>query len=368
MLGSAEATRGYLFAEQGVLVRVVNVDHLELVDAASEARIEARGIFGRALLEMMNGAGEPPLLAALGHDTPLGRILTRLRQARPVPLGATAVLELGGFDILFIELVGRCNERCVHCYAGSGPSVKAALTRSQCDDLIDDAATLGFSRVQLTGGDPLLCAFLPRLATRAHAAGLKVEIYTNGLALSERLLDALAPASPSFAFSFYCDDAATHDAITRTPGSHGRTSDAVARTLARGYAVRAAVVAMAANANRVDATTDYLRQLGVRRVSVTGTFAVGRGERHDTEHQGFAHTGSGGGEPIKRGRLCVTYDGDVVPCIFNRKRVLGRITERRLRDIVTAPNLTAVSLHSLRDQLSCTSCRLTSLALDALPR
>lgn len=351
-----------------MLVRVVDTDSLELVDACTSARVEATGAFAHALLQMLRGEGNGALLAAVSGETALGRMLGRLRGARPFPLSPAVSLELDGFDILFVELVGRCNERCVHCYAGSGPSVAAALTRDQCEAVIDDAAAIGFSRVQFTGGDPLLCAFLPQLAQRTHAVGVRVEVYTNGLALSQRLVDALVPASPSLAFSFYCDDAAIHDAITQTPGSHARTSDAIGRAVASGLDVRAAVVVMESNAERVEPTLDYLRRLGVPTLSVTGTFAVGRGARHAAEHQGFAHRDTRGGGPLRHGRLCVTYNGDVVPCIFNRRRVLGRIAERPLRDIVAAPDRAVLPLHTLQDELSCTSCRLTTLALDTVQR
>jgi len=82
---------------------------------------------------------------------------------------------------------------------------------------IADAARLGFRQVQPTGGDPLLCPFLLEVVATAHAAGLEVEVFTNGLLLGPALLDSLLAYDVRFAFSLYGADAATHDRVSRPP-------------------------------------------------------------------------------------------------------------------------------------------------------
>src|SRR5690606_35876914 len=69
-----------------------------------------------------------------------------------LPLTPSAALSLGRFDTLFIELVGQCNERCVHCYASSSPEIRAKLEHREVESILADAAALGFTRVQFTGG------------------------------------------------------------------------------------------------------------------------------------------------------------------------------------------------------------------------
>jgi hypothetical protein len=173
------------------------------------------------------GAATPGLARlALAHPA-LGELAAWL--ATPaVPLTRYNAVRLDGFDTLFLELLGRCNERCVHCYADSAPSVTGALDRDLVLAVIDEAAAAGFRRVQFTGGDPLLCEFLPEAVAHAAARGVAhIEIFTNGLALTPELLDQLAPHRPTFAFSFYSTDPQAHDRVTRTPGSHRRTLAAI---------------------------------------------------------------------------------------------------------------------------------------------
>jgi MoaA/NifB/PqqE/SkfB family radical SAM enzyme len=318
-----------------------------------------------------------PAHAALAHlaawlDTPA------------VPLSRDGAVRLDGFDTLFIELLGRCNERCVHCYADSAPTVTDALDQGVVFAMIDEAAAAGFRRIQFTGGDPLLCEFLPEAVAHAAARGIPhLEIYTNGLALTDELLGKLAPHRPSFAFSVYSADPEIHDRTTRTPGSHRRTLAAIDRVVARGLSCRAAAVVLEPG-DDVDALIDMLRGRGVKSVTWTRAFAVGRGSEVAEASQaataplvdrpsprvaeGGGHTAPG--ERAGLGKLCVTYTGDVVPCIFQRGSVLGNVRggtslaallaerppERRGRRGLP-------TVDDTRQRLQCASCRLTDLAL-----
>jgi MoaA/NifB/PqqE/SkfB family radical SAM enzyme len=286
---------------------------------------------------------------------------------------------------LFLEVAGRCNERCVHCYADSAPEVRAALDLDACVRVIHEAATLGFERLQLTGGDPLLCPFLPDLAREARSAGFQsIEVYTNGIALSDERLALLATHGASFAFSFYSHDPAVHDAITRVAGSQRRTRDAIARVLRRGLQTRVSIVLMEANAQHLEATTAFLVDLGVplERIGSDRVRGVGRGANalHDLRRAPPVslapahtnHSGARGGCEVPRwpGKLCVAYTGSVYPCIFSRGIELGHVAREPLRSILDRARdrrATATDIGAFGDQLACFDCRLTAMALDRRP-
>jgi len=307
-----------------------------------------------------------PRLEALARINQAAAIIASWRELAWLPLTALDAVRLDGFDTLFVELVGQCNERCVHCYAESSPQVTTALDRATCEAIVDDGVALGFRRIQFTGGDPLLCAFLPDLVAQAIAYDVR-EIYTNGLALDEELMAELAPHRPSFAFSYYSHDAAIHDAITRTPGSHRRTRAAIARAVARGLPVRCSIVVLSDNVDGVDATFDDLRSLGVTSIYAAASKSAGRGSSFLWRpHAQPANAGHRGGPAISDGKLAVTYGGEVVPCIFNRGRILGRVTTtHRLRDVMAAL-ASAPGAAAGDDKLSCSSCRMTDHALATL--
>jgi len=307
-----------------------------------------------------------PRLTALAKVNQAAAAVASWHGHKWLPLTALDALRLDGFDTLFVEVVGICNEKCLHCYAESGPTVESSLDRATCEAIIDDAAQLGFRRIQFTGGDPLLCGFLPDLVARAQGFDVR-EIYTNGLALTDELLDKLAPHKPSFAFSYYSHDAQIHDAITRTPGSHRRTRAAIARVVARGLPVRAAMVVLNDNVDGVDATVADLKSLGVGFVSTGASMNAGRGSSFAWQPRGTGgNAGHRAADARSEGKLCVTYEGNVVPCIFNRGRVLGSVNaSQRLRDVIAELAATPGPAADA-DKLSCGSCRLTDYALTQL--
>jgi MoaA/NifB/PqqE/SkfB family radical SAM enzyme len=315
-------------------------------------------------------------LAAMGSEAHAALARAgRQGGGRPwVPLSAAS-----DTSTLFLEVVGRCNERCVHCYAGSAPDVAEALDADTCLRVIRQAAELGFDRLQLTGGDPLLCPFLPDLAREGRAAGFEfVEVYTNGLALSPDRLDALAAHDVSFAFSFYSHEPAVHDAITRTPGSHQRTRDAITRAARRGLDVRVGVVLLDANADHFEATRAMLVEAGVppERIGADRVRTVGRGllalgtapvALPRDVHVGHAGDAVAPASLRSPGKLCVSNTGAVYPCIFTRWARLGDVATESLGaivDRVRRARSTGVDVDRFTDRLACMDCRLTALAID----
>ena len=317
--------------------------------------------------ELSRGALSPRL-AALAKLNDSAKAVVAWRDLRWMPLTALDAVRLDGFDTLFVELLGTCNERCLHCYAESGPKVRDKLSRETVEHVIDDGLAAGFQRIQFTGGDPLLYEHLPDLVARARGYSAR-EIYTNGMLLDDELIEKLAPHQPSFAFSYYSSDPAIHDAITRTPGSHLRTRAAIGRAVLRGLGVRTAMVVMNENVSTVDATVADLQSLGVELISVAGGKSVGRGTAFGWQPK-LNPTGVTAGHRADGsqadGKLAVTYTGQVVPCIFNRSRVLGTVDEtHRLRDVLADLAVTAGPVGD-ETKLSCGSCRVTDFALAGL--
>jgi MoaA/NifB/PqqE/SkfB family radical SAM enzyme len=365
---------GMLFPTVPALV-TWNAQQLEVLDVTGQS-LQATGRFADELRQLVGeGGAHGAVLDALPPEDPLGLALRRLADRPRVPLSPAAALHLGGFRTLFLELTGRCTQRCLHCYAGAGPEVTTDLARETCEAVLDDAAQLGFTHIQLTGGEPLLCEFLPELVQRVAACdGPTCEIYTNGVLLDDALLDRLAPWAPAFAFSYYSYRPEVHEAVTGTPGSHARTTAAIQRALARGLRVRVAMIVMPENAADVEQTMAQLRALGVSSVSFGRAFAVGRGRLFEGKLpdpcDGIEGARDEGGTPSQLGRLCVSHDGAVYPCIFNRTDLLGRVTERRLAEIARTPRLrprlsARARLEQVRSSIPCVECQLTACALAA---
>jgi len=117
----------------------------------------------------------------------------------------------------------RCNLRCVHCM------IEGTMDRLQpvSDDAFEQVLrqnerTRQYSGLVMTGSEITLRRDLPELARRARDAGFEhVRIQTHGMHLSrpgyaEKLIEA---GIDEFFISVAGCDAATHDGITKVPGS-----------------------------------------------------------------------------------------------------------------------------------------------------
>jgi radical SAM protein with 4Fe4S-binding SPASM domain len=369
---------GRIYVEPSVVVVLPSVGDVRVAEVGAGRELVATGRVADELRGFFATGARGPVLRALGEAHPIARVAESLAGQPWVPLERSSALTLDGLYTLFLELTGQCNERCVHCYADAGPEVSSALARPVVERVLAEARALGFDHVQFTGGDPLICAFLPELVERATALGFgSREIYTNGLLLSDALLDRLAPSAPSLAFSFYSHDPDTHDRITRTPGSQVRTARAIRRAVDRGFRVRVSILIMKENAGDLGATIAFVRALGVENVGGGGTVAVGRGEVFEADRSSLnddADLAAGDGHrpraESREGKLCVTSDGAVVPCIFNREERLGDVHAQSLAEILARPARRPRALRVQGDEreLSCPSCRVTRYALAACER
>ncbi|RBQ16234.1 hypothetical protein DP939_31190 [Spongiactinospora rosea] len=79
-----------------------------------------------------------------------------------------------------MEITGKCQLQCGHCYASSGPGgTHGTMTTADWRRVIDQAAGIGVTIVTFIGGEPTLRADLPELVRHARSADVEVEIYTN---------------------------------------------------------------------------------------------------------------------------------------------------------------------------------------------
>ena len=114
--------------------------------------------------------------------------------AAPAPyLGRGAYLETTRLHELWVQVNDFCNLSCAHCLVSSGPSRDQGLDTTRILGAIDQAVSLGATRVFLTGGEPLARPDILELCgavVEKHERELVV--LTNGTLLKGKLLARLA--------------------------------------------------------------------------------------------------------------------------------------------------------------------------------
>ncbi|WOK09208.1 radical SAM protein [Imperialibacter roseus] len=73
-----------------------------------------------------------------------------------------------------------CNYSCSHCYSSSSPMMRGAVSVDIVLNAIADAADLGYNKLSVSGGEPLLVPYLKELLVSAKTKGMSTSLVTNG--------------------------------------------------------------------------------------------------------------------------------------------------------------------------------------------
>ena len=359
-----------LFEGQMIHCVVLQDDSVMLHHTQYGDPLHVTGAFADALCSLRSGEREIVRLKQMERMYPYLQGLSRCMPESPEPQSLLLGHALG---MLFVELTSRCNERCLHCYAESSPERNDFLSFEEIQQSLRQARMLGRPFVQFTGGDPLIHRHLMDIVADAASLDFQgMEIYTNGLLLTDNLLSKLKPYRPRLSFSIYADCAETHDAITRVSGSWSKTLSAMQRAKAAGFEVRAGVVVMQENQDCVVNMPVFLQEkLGLRadQIRFDPVNSVGRGYVTSLpEHIQVAPSHAEKDE-VRRGKLCIAANGDVYPCIFSRQLRLGNVREKSINEMLATLSYRSDDNDALsrwqncQEQLSCSDCQMVACLL-----
>ncbi|MCP3800356.1 radical SAM protein [Allokutzneria sp. A3M-2-11 16] len=238
---------------------------------------------------------------------------------------------------VWLEITGKCQLACEHCYADSGPKgTDGAMQPTDWRRVIEETARLGGRMVQFIGGEPTLHRSLPELVNHALAAGVEVEVFSNLVHVPSPLWEVFAQPGVRLATSYYSDDAAEHASITKGRGSHARTKANIAEALRRSIPLRVGLIDVQ-DGQRVDQARAELDALGVTEIGLDRLRQVGRGVR-DQKPSLDQLCGN-----CARGQIAVAADGAVWPCVFSRWMPVGNVRTAPLAEILAGPAMVSTT-------------------------
>lgn len=263
----------------------------------------------------------------------------------------------------WLEITDKCNERCLHCYGSFSPDkergVAKPLGHTEWEGVIQSLAEIGCKQIQFIGGEPFRYRGETKTQTVLDLAEFAreqdfsfVEIFTNGTLISAETVKRIKDLEVSVALSIYSSNAAIHDSITQTPGSHRKTLMAINMLQEAGVPVRAAIIVMKQNEDTIEQTLEMAQNLGLDNRAPDVVRPGGRAQETDitpsvatllkyglitkpdfsTDPDSFRrnqlyHT-------CLAGKIVITADGQVIPCIFSRNNILGSLKDQKLVEIL----------------------------------
>ncbi len=237
---------------------------------------------------------------------------------------------------VWLEITGKCQLACTHCYADSGPDgTHGTMTAQDWRRVIDDVAEAGAGMVQFIGGEPVLPPDLGELIEHVLDRRLEVEVFTNLVHVPAELWEVFERPGVRLATSWYSDDPDEHAKITQRP-THARTLANITEAKRRDIPLRAGVIGVL-ESQRSDQASRMLVDLGLDEVRYDDLRGVGRGARTDAEPDTSVLCGR-----CAHGNLAVAPDGTVWPCVFTRWLPVGNVREQSLSTILNSDRMATV--------------------------
>ena len=163
-----------------------------------------------------------------------------------------------------MALTFRCQNNCVHCYAG-GPHETAELNTNQWKEVIDRLSQIGVFILTFTGGEPTLREDLPELLLYAQKKGMVTGLITNGRKLKDKAyVKTLEEAGLDFVqITLESHVPKVHDLMTATKGSWKETVAGIKNAAQSQVYVTTNTTLSKYNASDFLKTIDCIRKLNV---------------------------------------------------------------------------------------------------------
>jgi radical SAM protein with 4Fe4S-binding SPASM domain len=177
-----------------------------------------------------------------------------------------------------LALTFKCQNSCVHCYAG-GPHETPELSTSQWKDAIDHLSEIGVFIVTFTGGEPTVREDLAELLQYAQNKGMVTGLITNGRKLKDKeYVRALEESGLDFVqVTLESHDSKIHDLMTATEGSWIETVEGIKNAVNSQIYVTTNTTLSQYNAMEFLETVDYIRDLNVAAFGCNSLIYSGKG-------------------------------------------------------------------------------------------
>lgn len=252
---------------------------------------------------------------------------------------------------VWFELRKACNLNCCHCYLDSNSNCDndlKLLSLEEWKKVIDELEGHSPLKVILIGGEPLLYKGIEELIDYCREKFNKSEIvlYSNITLLTDKIEKCIIKNKIKVVTSVYSHDEGTHDKITNKKGSFNSTVRNIKRLIEKGVYVQANTVIMTYNVNDIDKTLLFVKELTENRGKIDYIRNVGKSKEHLliknektkkfnlVKKDEFIRNYSG--NTCYQGKINITCDGYVSPCIMSNKYIDYRYNIRNysISDII----------------------------------
>jgi radical SAM protein with 4Fe4S-binding SPASM domain len=183
-----------------------------------------------------------------------------------------------------LALTFRCQNDCVHCYAG-GPHETPELNTPQWKQVINRLSEIGVFILTFTGGEPTLREDLPELLLYAQNKGMVTGLITNGRKLKDKsYVELLEKSGLDFAqITLESHKPLVHDSMTGSKGSWKETLAGIRNAVQSQIYVSTNTTLSKQNAPTFLDTVDFIKSLDVNAFGCNSLIYSGRANAVEKE-------------------------------------------------------------------------------------
>lgn len=256
-------------------------------------------------------------------------ILELLPEPGPINIVVNQVVN-PSLRYLELQLLHRCNLKCLHCYLGTVQSNSLALADAL--KITEEFSSMGGLRLMISGGEPLLYQELKSFIAQTADLKLRRVLLSNGTLINRQNIDWLKVEEIQFSLDGWTKG---HDML-RGEGTFERTMRGIRLAKEAGIAISIATMIHRGNLDEFERMGDFMEQIGVIEWGIDLPVPSGSLKDHQNllvsyaeaapfvaHAYGGGYHGSADGYACGRHLLTVLPDGQAVKCGFYREGTLG---------------------------------------------
>lgn len=257
-------------------------------------------------------------------------------------------------NFAWLELTENCNLNCVHCYGkfGKPTNLENNLKINDWKKVVDYLISIDCKSIQLIGGEPLAFRDFSEILEYIYNKGIKrITVFTNATMIQDKHIELFKKYNVLVRISLYSSNKEIHDRVTQVNGSFDKTISLIKLLNSNGVKVSIAIIAMKENESTLHEMKDFLNNLGLEynRYDVIRPGAIEEVKEHGvskleilekvystkpefyiTKEQFYNNKIW---NPCWYGKIAITANGDIIPCVFSRKYLIGNIKKDSLEEL-----------------------------------
>ena len=174
------------------------------------------------------------------------------------------------------SITGKCNFRCRHCLVSALNAHHPQLPLEDCKHIIREIASCGVTRVDITGGEPLVRTDFEEIVRELSKYGIDIgTLFTNASLLTEDTLKMMLKYHQRPAVQISFDGLGHHDWLRGIDGAEAQADTALHLLQKYEFPTVAAMCIHKGNKDSIRATANYLAKLDVRALRLNAPQELG---------------------------------------------------------------------------------------------